>query len=63
MADTLPEFLLHWAERTPDAVYLGEPEHDRRYTYGEVAVGVARFRASLRRLAVARGDRWPSSAL
>ncbi len=57
MADTLPEFLFHWAERTPDAVFLGEPDRDRRYTYGEVAVGMARFRARLRRLGVARGDR------
>ena len=33
MADTLPEFLFHWAARTPDAVFLDEPEHDRRHTY------------------------------
>ena len=57
MADTLPEFLFHWAERTPDAIFLGEPEGDRRFTYGEVAAGVTRFRARLRRLGVARGDR------
>jgi hypothetical protein len=37
MADTLPELLLHWAERTPDAVFLGEPDRDRTCTYGRVA--------------------------
>jgi long-chain acyl-CoA synthetase len=57
MADTLPEYLLHWAERTPDTIFIGEPDRGRTYTYGEVARAVARFRARLRRLAVARGDR------
>ncbi len=57
MAETLPEFLLHWAERTPDAVFLGEPDRGRRWSYGEAAEGVARFRGRLRRLGVARGDR------
>ena len=57
MADTLPEFLLHWAERTPDATFVGEPDRDRTYTYGEVAGAVAHFRSRLRGLGVARGDR------
>jgi acyl-CoA synthetase (AMP-forming)/AMP-acid ligase II len=57
MADTLPEFLLYWAERTPDAVFLGEPDRGRCWSYGEAAEGVARFRARLRDLGVARGDR------
>src|SRR5262245_2372936 len=57
MMDTLPEFLLHWAERTPGAIFIGEPERERAYTYGQVADGVARFRARLRGLGVARGDR------
>ena len=57
MADTLPEFLLHWAERTPDVVFLGEPDRDRSHTYGRVAASVARFRGRLRRLGVTRGDR------
>src|SRR5262245_17589663 len=57
MADTLPEHLLHWAGRTPDTVFIGEPDRGRTYTYGEVAGAVARFRAVLRRLAVSRGDR------
>src|SRR5262249_19170363 len=57
MADTLPEYLLHWAERTPDTIFVGEPDRGRTYTYGEVARAVARFRARLRGLAVARGDR------
>ena len=57
MTDTLPEFLLHWAERTPDLIFIGEPDRDRTYTYGQVAEYVGRFRARLRRLGVARGDR------
>jgi long-chain acyl-CoA synthetase len=57
MTDTLPEFLLHWAERTPDAVFLTEPDRGRASTYGEVAGAVARFRAELRRRGVSRGDR------
>jgi long-chain acyl-CoA synthetase len=57
MIDTLPEFLLHWAERTPDAVFVAEPDRGRAYTYGEVADHLARFRGELRRLGVARGDR------
>ena len=57
MTDTLPEFLLHWAERTPDAVFLGEPDRDRSCSYGVVADGVGRFRARLRQLGVGRGDR------
>jgi acyl-CoA synthetase (AMP-forming)/AMP-acid ligase II len=57
MADTLPEFLFHWAERTPETIFIGEPERGQTCTYGEVARAVSRFRARLRRLAVARGDR------
>ena len=57
MAETLPEFLLHWADRTPDAVFVSEPDRGRKFTYGQVAAAVARFRARLRRLGVARGDR------
>jgi acyl-CoA synthetase (AMP-forming)/AMP-acid ligase II len=57
MAETLPEFLFHWAERAPDATFLGEPDRDRCYAYSEVAVRVARFRARLRALGVTRGDR------
>jgi long-chain acyl-CoA synthetase len=57
MTDTLPEFLFHWAERTPDAVFVAEPDRGRVYTYGQVADFLARFRAELRRLGVTRGDR------
>ena len=57
MIETLPEFLLHWAERTPAGVFVGEPDRDRTYTYDEVAGRVARLRARFRRLGVARGDR------
>ena len=56
MGQTLPEFLLHWAERTPDVVFVGEPDRGRTYTYGQVAALVARVRGSLRRLGVGRGD-------
>jgi hypothetical protein len=47
MTDTLPEFLLHWAERTPDRIFLGEPDR-RAHTYGQVAGAVAGFRGRLR---------------
>jgi acyl-CoA synthetase (AMP-forming)/AMP-acid ligase II len=57
MADTLPEFLLHWAERTPEAVFVAEPDRGRTLTYGQVAARVAGFRAQLRRSGVNRGDR------
>ena len=57
MIDTLPEFLLHWADRTPDLTFVGEPDRDRTYAYGQVAGYLARFRALLRRLGVTRGDR------
>jgi acyl-CoA synthetase (AMP-forming)/AMP-acid ligase II len=57
MTHTLPEFLLHWAERTPDAVFVTEPDRGRTRTYGQVAGSVGRFRARLRSLRVARGDR------
>jgi acyl-CoA synthetase (AMP-forming)/AMP-acid ligase II len=57
MTDTLPEFLFHWAERTPDAVFVTEPDRGRVYTYGQVTGFLARFRAELRRLGVTRGDR------
>ena len=57
MGQTLPEFLLHWAERTPDAVFVGEPDRGRTYTYGQVAAQVARVRGRLGRLGVGRGDR------
>jgi long-chain acyl-CoA synthetase len=57
MVQTLPEFLLHWAERTPAAIFVGEPDRDRAYTYAEVATQAARVRERLRRLGVARGDR------
>jgi len=57
MIETLPEFLLHWAERTPTAIFIGEPDRDRAYAYDQVAGQVARLRAVFRRLGVARGDR------
>src|SRR5262249_58466856 len=57
MADPLPEFLLHWADRTPDAILVHEPDRGRAFTYGQIAAAVARFRAQLRRLGVTRGDR------
>ncbi len=57
MTHTLPEFLLHWAERTPDASFVTEPDRGGAWTYGQVAGSVGRFRARLRRLGVARGDR------
>jgi fatty-acyl-CoA synthase len=57
MIETLPEFLLHWAERTPDAVFVTESDRGRALTYGQVTGEVARFRAQLRELGVGRGDR------
>ena len=57
MMETLPEFLLHWAERTPGTVFAEEPDRGRSITYGEAASLVARQRARLRRLGVQRGDR------
>lgn len=57
MIETLPEFLLHWTERTPTAIFIGEPDRDRAYAYDQVAGQVARLRAVFRRLGVARGDR------
>ncbi len=57
MAETLPEFLLHWAERAPEAIFVGEPDRDRAYAYGAIAGLVGRFRGALRRHGVGRGDR------
>src|SRR5262249_62130671 len=57
MSSTLPEFLLHWAERTPNAIFVGEPDRGGVHTYGDVARRVARARALFRRIAIARGDR------
>src|SRR5262249_62340194 len=57
MSETLPEFLLYWAERTPDAVFLTESDRGRSLTYAQVARHVARFRGDLRGLGVERGDR------
>ena len=57
MTETLPELLLHWAERTPDAVFVAEPDRASALTYRQVARQVARFRGELRRLRVERGDR------
>jgi acyl-CoA synthetase (AMP-forming)/AMP-acid ligase II len=57
MIETLPEFLLHRAERTPDAVFVAESDRGRSLTYGQVAQQVARFRAQLHGLGVERGDR------
>jgi len=57
MIETLPECLLHWAERTPDAHFVAEPDRGRSFTYGEIAAWVARFRAHLQGLGVGRGDR------
>ena len=57
MTETLPEFLLHWAERTPETVFADEPDRGRSITYGQAARLVARHRARLRRLGVQRGDR------
>jgi long-chain acyl-CoA synthetase len=56
MVQTLPEFLLHWAERTPDAAFVGEPDRGRAFTYRQVAAQVARVRGGLRRRGVGRGD-------
>jgi len=57
MIETLPEFLLHWAERSPDAIFVAEPDRGRSLTYGQVARQVARFRAEMHGLGVQRGDR------
>ncbi len=57
MTATLPEFLFHWAERTPESIFVTEPDHGPTYTYGQVAGSVGRFRARLQRLDVKRGDR------
>ena len=57
MTATLPEFLFHWAERTPDAAFVTEPDRGMTYTYGQVAGSVGRLRAQLGRLGVKRGDR------
>ncbi len=57
MVQTLPECLLYWAERNPNAVFVGEPDRGRVYTYGQVAARVARVRGGLGRLGVGRGDR------
>src|SRR5262249_36644745 len=57
MIETLPEFLLHWAERAPDTVFVTEPDRGRSVTYGQVAAQVGRFRARLRSLGVGCGDR------
>jgi acyl-CoA synthetase (AMP-forming)/AMP-acid ligase II len=57
MTDTLPEFLLHWAERAPDAPFVTEPDRGRALTYGQVARQAARARARLRQRGVERGDR------
>jgi long-chain acyl-CoA synthetase len=57
MTATLPEFLLHWAERTPDVVFVAEPDRGRSYTYGQVAGAVARLRADFRRRGVGGGER------
>ena len=40
MIETLPEFLVHWAERTPDAVFVAEPDRGRSFTYGQIAARV-----------------------
>src|SRR5262249_37461227 len=56
MVQTLPEYLLHWAERTPDAIFVGEPDRGRTHPYGEIAGRVGRLRAKLDRLGVRRGD-------
>ena len=57
MMETLPEFLLHWAERTPETVFADEPDRGCSMTYGQAARLVARHRARLRGLGVQRGDR------
>ena len=57
MTATLPEFLFHWAERTPESVFVTEPDRGPTCTYGQVAGSVGRFRAQLQRLGVKRGDR------
>jgi acyl-CoA synthetase (AMP-forming)/AMP-acid ligase II len=57
MTATLPDFLLHWAERAPEAVFVGEPDRGRAYGYAEVARRVARARARFRRAGIGRGDR------
>ena len=57
MTETLPEFLLHWAECAPETVFVDEPDRGRSVTYGEAARLVARHRARLQRLGVQRGDR------
>ena len=57
MIDTLPEFLFHWAERTPGAAFVTEPDRGTAYTYAQVARASGRLRARLQRLGVKRGDR------
>jgi len=57
MIETLPEFMLHWAERSPDAGFLTESDRGRSFTYGQVAGRTARFRGQLRGRGVDRGDR------
>ena len=57
MTTTLPEFLLHWAERTPERVFLAEPETGVTVSYAEAARQVAGLRADFRRRKIVRGDR------
>ena len=57
MTATLPKCLFHWAERTPDAVFVTEPDRGLPCTYGQVAGSAGKLRARLQRLGVKRGDR------
>ncbi len=57
MLGTLPEFVLHWAERTPDAPCVAEPETGLSLTYAAMAERIASLRAELARRGVKRGDR------
>ena len=57
MTETLPEFLLHWAECTPATVFVDEPDRGAPSPTAEAARLVAGHRARLQRLGVQRGDR------
>jgi len=57
MLGTLPDFVLYWAERQPDALCVVEPETGARLSYAEMAARIAALRAELARRGVKRGDR------
>lgn len=57
MLGTLPDFVLYWAERTPEALCVAEPETGTTLSYAQMAARIAAFRAELSRRGVQRGDR------